>query len=187
MKKGAFPAPAASRSWVPAASRRVPPPALLSAPATRSFFVQHIPAEINEEKIVGLIGARAGGRRAGGAAAGSPPGAAGAQRGVGGGRVPRGCAHLTASCPRCPGGLAPPPRSAGHGPARGGARYAAPPRSHRGSELPPQIFGELGCLEATPLASRLGGRKGGRGGSAGAPRRSYRRGSEEERQGSRLG
>lgn len=60
MKKGAFPAPAASLSRVPAASRRVPPPALLSAPATRSFFVQHIPAaraEINEEK---LFGSRAG-------------------------------------------------------------------------------------------------------------------------------
>lgn len=75
MKKGAFPAPAASLSRVPAASRRVPPPALLSAPATRSFFVQHIPAaraEINEEKIVRLarrlIGARA--RRRGAAAAG---------------------------------------------------------------------------------------------------------------------
>lgn len=62
MKKGAFPAPAASLSRVPAASRRVPPPALLSAPATRSgfFFVQRIPAaraEINEEK---LFGSRAG-------------------------------------------------------------------------------------------------------------------------------
>lgn len=64
---------------------------------------------------------------------------------------------MTASCPRCPGGLAPPPppgfgggrTGPGQRRRRGGGgrvRYAAPPRSGRGLELAPPTFAELGCL-----------------------------------------
>lgn len=203
MKKGAFPAPAASLSRVPAASRRVPPPALLSAPATRSFFVQYIPAaraEINEEKIVRfarrLIGARA--RRRGAAAAGrggggglpAAPGALRGDRGGGGGGVPRGCAHLTATCPRCPGGLSPPPRraSAGEGPARGsgggaggGGGSVLPQRGVASANLCGLGMSGRGGVKRPPrfLAEWRGGGTGGRkAGQRGHRRRLRERGAK---------